>query len=71
MNHLNRLPEDFEHLIRPVKTRQTIASEYEINVRTLRRWCQREGLDLPQSVLAPKHQRLIYEAFGMPPSDID
>ena len=58
---------DYESLIRPVKTRETIAREYDINARTLRRWCKREGLDIPSSSLSPKYQRLIYETFGTPP----
>jgi transposase-like protein len=63
-----KLGADYEALILPVKTREIIAREYGIHVRTLRRWCKREGLEIPTSSLAPKHQRIIYETFGTPPA---
>jgi transposase-like protein len=56
-----------EALIRPSKTRETIAQEYGINVRTLRRWIRGQGLDIPSSTLSPKSQALLYRAFGPPP----
>ncbi len=62
--------ESYEHLILPIKTHEAVAQEYNIHVRTLRRWCIREGLVIPQCPLAPKFQRLIYETFGTPPLTI-
>jgi len=55
------------YLILPVKTRETMASEYSINVRTLRRWLRRERIDPPSGPLNPKWQKIIYETFGPPP----
>lgn len=53
--------------IAPVKTREALASEYQIDVRTLRRWLKREKLSPPSGALNPKWQYLIYNAFGCPP----
>ena len=49
-----------------VKTRQQIAHEYGISARTLRRWLQKTDIKLPNRLLGPKEQRLIYEEFGNP-----
>lgn len=54
--------------IAPVKTREALATEYQIDVRTLRRWLQRERLDPPSGPLNPKWQKIIYDTFGCPPS---
>ncbi|MFN0216449.1 MAG: hypothetical protein ACKVT2_19490 [Saprospiraceae bacterium] len=58
---------NYMSLILPVKTHEAISKEYTIDVRTLRRWCKREGLNLPSTSLSPKYQQLIYETFGTPP----
>ena len=52
--------------LEPVKTRQQMAIEYNISVRTLNRWIQKEKLDIPPGRLLIKHQRLIYKTFGDP-----
>ncbi|MDX1910283.1 MAG: hypothetical protein SFV22_02295 [Saprospiraceae bacterium] len=57
---------DLDQHIPKVKTHTMIAQEYGVHPRTLRRWCAREGLDLPPTALSPKYQRLIYETFGLP-----
>jgi hypothetical protein len=59
---------NYDHLILPVKTHDAIAQDYCINVRTLRRWCKRERLEIPRGSLSPKFQHLIYETFGYPPT---
>jgi hypothetical protein len=59
-------PELGQH-ISSVKTHSTIAQEYGVHPRTLRRWCVREGLEIPSTALSPRYQRLIYETFGIPP----
>ena len=48
------------------KTRAQIADEYGISPRTLRRWLQREQIEVPNGLLCPKDQARIYEAFGVP-----
>lgn len=55
-----------EHESLSVKTQQHIADEYGISSRTLRRWIRKEGLNIPQGVLKPIHQKLIYDTFGYP-----
>ncbi len=51
-----------------VKTRQQMAYEFNICVRTLNRWIQKEQLDIPRGRLLIKHQLLIYRTFGDPES---
>jgi hypothetical protein len=50
------------------KTRQEIAIEYAISVKTLNRWFKRENIKIPQGLIDPYHQRIIYETFGIPKS---
>jgi hypothetical protein len=57
---MNALP------IHPVKTRRQIADEFNINERTLRRWLKNAGISLPQRLLTPVEQLVIYQKFGMP-----
>jgi len=57
-----------ESLILPVKTRIGIATEYNIDVRTLKRWLLLHGLQLPPGAIPPKYQREIYQTLGPPPS---
>lgn len=56
-----------EQLIQATKSREQIAREYGIDVRTLRRRLKRYDLEIPKGFLTPKVQRLIYETFGPPP----
>ena len=53
-----------------VKTRQQIAQEYGISTRTLRRWLKKAEIKLPNRLLGPKEQILIYEEFGYPSKPI-
>jgi len=57
----------FHYPVTPVKTREVLANEYQIDVRTLRRWLRRENIDPPPGPLTPKWQTFIYAAFGHPP----
>ena len=49
-----------------VKTRQQIAIEYGISPRTLSRWLKQNKIDLPNRLLGPKEQNIIYNKFGCP-----
>jgi hypothetical protein len=49
-----------------VKTRQQIAHEYGISSRTLRRWLNKAEINLPNRLLGPNEQILIYKEFGNP-----
>lgn len=46
------------------KSRQEIAEEFGISVKTLSRWILKEKLQIPQGLISPKDQDLIYEKFG-------
>ena len=48
------------------KTRQELALEYGIDVKTLKRWFTRRNVDVPSGKIDPNHLRIIYEAFGVP-----
>jgi DNA invertase Pin-like site-specific DNA recombinase len=54
-----------ELLILKVKTRQEVADEFGINVRTLSRWLKRANIDVPRGLIKPSQLRLIYENFGV------
>jgi DNA invertase Pin-like site-specific DNA recombinase len=48
------------------KTREEVASEYGIEVRTLYRWLKKSGVELPQGLIKPNHLKIIYDSFGIP-----
>jgi hypothetical protein len=48
------------------KTRQEVADEYAITVRTLYRWLKRNNICPPQGRLTPLYLDLIYKTFGKP-----
>ncbi len=48
------------------KTREEVAAEYQISVRTLYRWLKRAEIRLPPGRIRPKELKRIYEAFGWP-----
>jgi transcriptional regulator with XRE-family HTH domain len=51
------------------KSRQEIAEEYGISTRTLSRWFQKNNLNIPNGLLSPKIQDVIYQEFGRPISE--
>ena len=53
------------------KTRQEIAAEYGVHRRTLLRWLKRAKIELPKGLVCPRHQFIIYTAFGFPNGMID
>ena len=52
--------------ITATKTRRQIAAEYGITARTLRRWLKKYNINLPNRLLCPKEQAIIYSYFGDP-----
>lgn len=49
------------------KTRQEIADEYGIAVRTLNRWFKKHNLEIPKrDRISPKDVIKIYDEFGCP-----
>lgn len=46
------------------KSRQEIAEEFGISVKTLSRWILKEKLQIPKGLICPKDQEIIYEKFG-------
>lgn len=49
-----------------VKTRNQIADEYGIHVRTLHRWIKKYGINIPPGALTPFSQQRIYDVLGAP-----
>ncbi len=50
------------------KNRVEIALEYKMTPRQLTAKIKYFKLDIPSGDIMPKHQKMIYEAFGYPPS---
>jgi hypothetical protein len=50
------------------KTRIQIAGEYGMTPRQLTSKIKRFNLDVPSGDIMAKHQKMIYEEFGYPPS---
>lgn len=48
------------------KTRQQVATEYEVSTKTLLRWFRREGIIIPPGLICPSHLEIIYITFGRP-----
>lgn len=48
------------------KTRQQLAHEYGISVKTFGRWLKSKGIDIPQGIICPADLAKIYEVFGKP-----
>lgn len=55
-----------DELTSKAKTRQQVADEYGITVKTLNRWFERERLNIPPGLIDPFHLGIIYETFGVP-----
>lgn len=48
------------------KTRQEIALLYGISTKTLKKWLERENINLPKGLISPKDQERIFEKLGVP-----
>ncbi|TAL66404.1 MAG: hypothetical protein EPN88_08500 [Bacteroidetes bacterium] len=48
------------------KTRQEVAYEYGITVRTLYRWLKGANIKLPRGLIKPCYLQIIYDTFGTP-----
>lgn len=48
------------------KTKQQIADEYGICLRTFNKWLKEEGIEIKRGLITPKIQELIYERLGIP-----
>jgi hypothetical protein len=62
---LNR---DMQSLVHRAKTRQILADEFGICVKTLNRRIKKANIKVEPGVLLPKTLKIIYEAFGVPTS---
>ncbi len=66
-NHQNKM-------LMPFKTRQQLADEFGISVRTLYRWLTKRNVKLPGGLVRPADQDAIYQMLGKtgddrPPSE--
>ncbi|MFO7754674.1 MAG: hypothetical protein R6V34_01695 [Bacteroidales bacterium] len=50
------------------KSRQELAREYGVNIRTFMNWLEREGIKLNPGLICPKKVEEIYTKLGDPPS---
>jgi hypothetical protein len=52
--------------IKYAKSRQQIANEYGICIKTLNKWLIEEKIILKRGLINPKKQNIIYKKFGVP-----
>ena len=57
---------NMDSIILKAKTRQEVALEYGINVRTLHRWLKKSNINLPGGLIDPYHLQMIYHTYGYP-----
>ena len=55
-----------ESLCQEPKTKTTIAVEYGVDIRTLKKWLLDKGYILPKGLLCPNDLRIIYQLLGPP-----
>lgn len=48
------------------KTRQQVAYEYDVSVRTLNRWLRNAHLKVPRGLITPHNLKKIYNTLGPP-----
>jgi len=48
------------------KTREQMATEYGVHVRTFTRWLKKYEIELPSGNITPKYQKIIYQVLGNP-----
>jgi hypothetical protein len=48
------------------KTRQQLADEYGVNIRTFLSWCKHNNIHLPKGLLCPNKVEEIYSRIGEP-----
>jgi hypothetical protein len=53
-------------LSRVPKTRNMVAREYNVSVRTLNRWLHEKKLEIPQDLICPGDLRMIYSTLAPP-----
>ena len=56
-------------LYNAAKTREQIADEYGISTKTLKKWLQNAGIEIPRGLICPLNQRKIYKRLGVPKQD--
>jgi len=49
------------------KSRQELANEYNVNIRTFMKWLENEGITLSSGLLCPRKVEEIYSKLGEPP----
>lgn len=48
------------------KSKQQIASEYGICIKTLNKWFKQEKISIRRGLITPKKQETIYKKLGIP-----
>lgn len=59
-----------EPLFLETKTRQQVAEEYGISVKTLNRRLEKANINVEPGIIFPKTLEIIYSSFGVPKSPI-
>lgn len=50
------------------KTKQQIAEEYGVCVKTLNKWLAKKKIKIARGLISPMDQKIKYENFGVPKS---
>ena len=48
------------------KTRQELATEYDVSRKTIYNWLKEAGMKLSSRLITPKELKIIYKTFGKP-----
>jgi hypothetical protein len=67
INKNNRVDPIIESLVLRAKTRQQVAVEYGVNVKTLKARLKEMNIYLPPGLIFPETLKIIYYALGLPP----
>ena len=62
----NLLHQMFHNMKIKSKTREKVAAEYGICVKTLNKWFKQSDLEIPRGLICPNHLEKIYSVYGKP-----
>ncbi len=66
---MNQKSDNMSVIIKP-KTRQQLAKDYGVNIKTLNKWLKNENIILEKGLICPRKVEEIYRKLGKPESVI-
>jgi uncharacterized protein YjcR len=55
-----------DEYVKGAMTRTELASIYGISTKTLKKWFKDKGINIPQGIIAPEDQKMIFLRLGLP-----